>query len=423
MSDGDGGAGLGTESPRAADPAGAIPGLPAPAPHRRDAPDGRVRRAETDGAAPAQAVARQTGDTIVVVLSGTWEMERPTPRFDRLVEGRSGSEAVHAVEFDAAELGAWDSNLLTFLLQGLNYCEAEGLEFRDDGLPKDIARLLELARAVPERHLGSKEAKPSFAARMGIRSLSAWDSLLSFVAFTGEVTLSFVRLFSRRARLRWRDFWVVVQSNSSGALPLVTLISFLVGLIIAFLGAVVLRRFGAGYYVSYLVGYGMLREMAALMTGIIMAGRTGAAFAAELGSMKITEEIDAYETLGISPIDHLVLPRVLGLGLMMPLLTIYAMCVGILGGLVVAVTMLDLTVTQFMGGLLTPVTISDGLLGVFKGGVFGLIIGIAGCMRGMQTGSDAGAVGQAATSAVVTGITLIIVANAVIDWLAALLGV
>jgi hypothetical protein len=117
---------------------------------------------------------------------------------------------------------------------------------------------------------------------------------------------------ARWQAMRWRDFWVVVQSNSSGALPIVTLIAFLVGMIISFLGAVVLRRFGAGYYVSYLVGYGMLREMAALMTGIIMAGRTGAAFAAELGSMKITEEIDAFRTLGISPVDHLVLPRVLG---------------------------------------------------------------------------------------------------------------
>jgi phospholipid/cholesterol/gamma-HCH transport system permease protein len=422
MSEGDG-VGLGDGARRAGDPAGAVVGVRAPAPHRRDAPDRRVRWAETDGAAPAQVVARQSGDTIVVAVSGTWELERPTPRFARLVEGRSGSAAVRAVEFDAAELGAWDTSLLTFLQQGLKYCEAEAVEFRGDGLPEEIARLLELARAVPEQHTGAKQAKPSLAARIGIRSLSAWDALHAFIAFTGEVTLSFFRLLSRRARLRWRDFWVVVQSNSSGALPLVTLISFLVGLIIAFLGAVVLRRFGAGYYVSYLVGYGMLREMAALMTGIIMAGRTGAAFAAELGSMKITEEIDAYETLGISPVDHLVLPRVLGLGLMMPLLTVYAMFVGILGGLVVAVALLDLTVTQFMGGLLTPVTISDGLLGVFKGTVFGLIIGIAGCMRGMQTGSDAGAVGRAATSAVVTGITLIIVANAVIDWLAVLLGI
>ncbi len=243
------------------------------------------------------------------------------------------------------------------------------------------------------------------------------------MAFTGEVADSLVRLLRFRARMRWRDFWVVVQSNSSGALPIVTLISFMVGLIIAFLGAVVLRRLGAGYYVSYLVGYGMLREMAALMTGIIMAGRTGAAFAAELGSMKITEEIDALRTLGVSPIDHLVLPRILGIFVMMPLLTIYAVFIGILGGLLVAVTMLDLSATQFLGGLLTPLTLSDGLLGIFKGTVFGLIIGIAGCMRGMQTDSDASAVGRAATSAVVTGITWIIVATAVIDWLAALLGV
>jgi phospholipid/cholesterol/gamma-HCH transport system permease protein len=215
----------------------------------------------------------------------------------------------------------------------------------------------------------------------------------------------------------------VVQSNSSGALPIVTLIAFLVGVIIAFLGAVVLRRFGAGYYVSYLVGFGMLREMAALMTGIIMAGRTGAAFAAELGSMKISEEIDAFRTLGVSPIDHLVLPRMLGLFAMMPLLTVYAAFVGITGGLIVSVSLLDLSPTQFVGGLLTVVTLSDGLLGLFKGTVFGLLIGLAGCMKGMQTGTDAGAVGRAATSAVVLGITLIIAANAVIDWLAALLEV
>jgi phospholipid/cholesterol/gamma-HCH transport system permease protein len=419
MSESERGIGLRSEPRSAGDPSDARSGFLAP----ESSATGHVHLGETQRTAPAQVVVSQRGGTLVFALVGTWELERPTPRFDRLVEERPRREAVRALEFDAAELGEWDSSLLTFLVQGLNYCEAHDLAFRDDGLPEGIARLLELARAVPERHLGSEDVNPSFAARVGMRSVNAWDATLAFVAFTGEVTQGFARLLSRRARLRWRDFWVVVQSNGSGALPLVTLISFLVGLIIAFLGAVVLRRFGAGYYVSYLVGYGMMREMAALMTGIIMAGRTGAAFAAELGSMKITEEIDAYETLGLSPVDHLVLPRVLGLGVMMPLLTIYAMFVGIGGGLVVAVTMLDLSVAQFMGGLLAPVTIADGLLGVFKGSVFGLIIGIAGCMRGMQTGSDAGAVGRAATSAVVTGITLIIVANAVIDWLAALIGV
>ena len=370
-----------------------------------------------------QVAIRQDGSALLATLSGDWELERQAPRFDRLVEDRPGGPAFSSVGFDATELGSWDSSLLTFLLQGMSYCEDEGLEFRAEGLPEEIAGLLELARAVPEQEVGPREPKASWVASLGTKGLASLDGLVASVTFAGEVGRSLARLLSFRARMRWRDFWVVVQQNSSGALPIVTLISFLVGLIIAFLGAVVLRRFGAGYYVSYLVGYGMLREMAALMTGIIIAGRTGAAFAAELGSMKITEEIDAYETLGISPVDQLVLPRVLGLFVTMPLLTIYSMFVGILGGLVVAVSLIDLSVIQFLGGLLTPVTLADGVLGVFKGTVFGVIIGVTGTMRGMQTGSDAGAVGRAATSAVVTGITLIIMANAVIDWVTAILGV
>jgi phospholipid/cholesterol/gamma-HCH transport system permease protein len=370
-----------------------------------------------------QVAIHQDGPALLATLSGDWELERQAPRFEQLVEDLPGGPAVSSVAFDATELGTWDSSLLTFLLQGMSYCEDEGLEFRAEGLPDDIAGLLELARAVPEQEVAPREPKASWVASLGTKGLASFDGLVASLTFAGEVGRSLARLLSLRTRMRWRDFWVVVQQNSSGALPIVTLISFLVGLIIAFLGAVVLRRFGAGYYVSYLVGFGMLREMGALMTGIIIAGRTGAAFAAELGSMKISEEIDALETLGLSPVDHLVLPRVLGLFVTMPLLTIYAMAVGIAGGLLVAVTLLDLTAVQFLTGLLMPVTLSDAMLGIFKGTVFGLIIGVTGCLRGMQTGSDAGAVGRAATSAVVTGITAIIMANAVIDWLATLLGV
>ncbi len=366
---------------------------------------------------------RQTDHTLVAGLAGDWELEQPPPRFDRLIEDRPDAEAVQVVRFDATELGTWDSSLLTFLLQTVTYCEAHNLAFEAESLPEDIANLLELAQAVPEQEIAPAEENVSLVAQLGQKGLSAFGSFMASVAFMGEVAAGFVGLLLFRVRMRWRDFWVVVQSNSSGALIIVTLISFLVGLIISFLGAVVLRPFGAGYYVSYLVGYGMLREMGALMTGIIIAGRTGAAFAAEIGSMKITEEIDALKTLGLSPVEHLVLPRVLGLFLMMPLLTIYANFVGITGGLIVSVSLLELSAAQFIGGLLTPVTLSDGLLGVFKGSVFGLIIGLSGCLRGLQTGNDAGAVGRAATSAVVTGITLIIMANAVIDWLAVLLNV
>jgi phospholipid/cholesterol/gamma-HCH transport system permease protein len=374
------------------------------------------------GTDAGDAVVRQNGGGLVVALHGDWSLHDRPRRFEFPIAEDAGV-GFSEVRFDSERLGSWDSGLLTYLMQVSDACEARDLQLDTSGLPAGVARLMELARAVPESVDEPRQPPASIPARIGRRGMDAGVGLLASITFAGEVGRSFARLVTLRARVRWRAFWVVLQSNSAGALPIVTLISFLVGLIIAFLGAVVLRRFGAGYYVSYLVGYGMLREMAALMTGIIMAGRTGAAFAAELGSMKITEEIDAYETLGISPVDHLVLPRVLGLLVAMPFLTIYAMFVGIAGGLVVAVTMLDLSVTQFMGGLLAPVTLSDGLLGVFKGTVFGLIIGVVGCMRGLQTGSDAGAVGRAATSAVVTGITLIIVANAVIDWLATLLGV
>jgi phospholipid/cholesterol/gamma-HCH transport system permease protein len=380
----------------------------------------------TTEAAAALAEIRREDDSLVAVLSGDWNFQRPAPRFAPLMESAlsadpPGARTVRVVNVDASALGTWDSSLLIFLRQGQEYCESHQIEFGTGGVPERISGLLALARVVPERVTDRDEPRLSPVARFGLAGIALWDGSHEAVTFTGEVIQRGAQLLRGRVRMRWREFWVVVQSNGSGALPIVTLIALLVGVIVAFLGVVVLKRFGAGYYVSYLVGYGMLREMGALMTGIIMAGRTGAGFAAELGSMKITEEIDALSTLGISPVDHLVLPRVLGLFVMMPLLVVYADLVGIVGGMGVSLAMLDLTPTQFVHGLLTAVELSDTLLGVFKATIYGVIVGMAGCMKGLQTGSDAGAVGRSATSAVVLGITLIILANAVVDWLAALL--
>jgi phospholipid/cholesterol/gamma-HCH transport system permease protein len=369
----------------------------------------------------SSAAIRRQDDTVVVVVAGDWSLERDVPRFESLLEAAPSHAHAGVVAFDADDLGTWDSSLLIFVRQAQEFCEAHTLRFDPAHLPDRVKRVLDLARVVPDRVADADVPDVSRIARLGLAGVSAWDGFTAGVAFTGAVATSFANLLRGRVRMRWREFWVVVQSSSSGALPIVTLIALLVGVIVAFLGVVVLKRFGAGYYVSYLSGYGMLREMGALMTGIIIAGRTGAGFAAELGSMKITEEIDAYSTLGISPVDHLVLPRVLGLFVMMPLLVIYADFVGIAAGMVVASALLDLTPTQFVTGLLTAVTISDALLGVFKAVVFGAIIGVAGCMKGLHTGDDAGAVGRSATSAVVLGITLVILANAIIDWLAALL--
>ena len=369
-----------------------------------------------------QVDTRYTDGTLVVQPTGDWTLDSPLPEVRDTVAD-AAPESVRAVAFDTSELEDWDSSLVTFLFETAEYGRAHDLDVHTDTLPSSLARLVSLSQAVPEEETEGEPEASSVLAQLGRWGLEVYEETLNVVTFTGQTVQSVGALLTGRSQMRWRTFGVALQSSTTSALAIVTVISLLVGLIISFLGAVVLRRFGADYFVSYLVSYGMLREMGALMTAIIMTGRTGAAFAAELGSMKVGEEIDALETFGISPIDFLVTPRVLAVILALPLLTIYADVLGILGGMSVAVTMLDLSVTQFFTGLLEPVVLSDALVGLFKAVVYGGIIGLAGCMRGMQTGDDASAVGNATTSAVVTGIILIVLANAVIDWGAALLQV
>ena len=202
-----------------------------------------------------------------------------------------------------------------------------------------------------------------------------------------------------------------------------TLVSFLVGVILAFVSAIQLKQFGAQIYVANLVGVAMTREMGALMTAILMAGRTGAAFAAELGTMKVTQELDAFTTAGFSVLEFLVLPRVLALVLMMPLLCLYADFLGILGGAAIGVGMLDLSWRMYMEQTIHALRLDDTVGGVFKSAVYGLLIAFAGCLRGQQAGSSSAAVGKAATSAVVTGVVAIIVASGVFAFLFYVLGI
>jgi phospholipid/cholesterol/gamma-HCH transport system permease protein len=204
-----------------------------------------------------------------------------------------------------------------------------------------------------------------------------------------------------------------MQEAGAEALPIVSLISFLVGVILAFIGAIQLSQFGAQIYVANLVGLAMTREMGAMMTAIIMAGRTGAAFAAQLGTMTVNEEVDALRTAGISPVEFLVLPRLIALTMMMPVLALYADFVGIIGGAVVSIGLLDISVTQFYEQSSIALGPLDFVLGLIKAGVYGVMVALAGCYYGMRSGRSAAAVGNAVTSAVVMGILMIIVSSAI----------
>jgi phospholipid/cholesterol/gamma-HCH transport system permease protein len=264
---------------------------------------------------------------------------------------------------------------------------------------------------VPEKKGARQEAvETPFLDRVGNTAIGAGVSMGEMLKFLGEMTLTFIQLFRMRVRFRAVDLILLIQQCGAQALPIVTLISFLVGVILAFVGAVQLKQFGAQIYVADLVAIAMIREMGAMMTGIIMAGRTGAAFAAQLGTMKVTQEIDAFTTMGFSPLEFLVLPRVIALILMMPLLCIYSDFVGVLGGAAIGVGMLDLSWVTYLRETSNAISMTDVFGGVFKSSVYGVLIALSGCLRGIQCGNSSSAVGDAATSAVVTGIVAIVVA-------------
>ena len=281
-------------------------------------------------------------------------------------------------------------------------------------MPDGLRRLLELAEAVPEKKgTRSEEVNRHSFSESAKLTLGYGLSVGDFSEFLGELTVAFGKLVRGKARYRRLDLVEVIQECGANAVGIVTLISFLVGVILAFMGAVQLSQFGASIYVADLVCIGMTREMgrlAAIMTAIIMSGRTGAAFAAKLGTMKVTQEIDALTTMGISPMEFLVLPRVIALVLMMPLLCLYADFLGMIGGLFVGVGMLGLSAHSYMQETISTLTLTNLFGGLFKATFYGLLIAIAGCLRGFRCGNSSSAVGDAATQAVVMSIVMGVVA-------------
>lgn len=356
-------------------------------------------------------------------LSGDWCFQSGIPDIDLLLKQLLNTRP-EKLSFDCQNLGNWDSGLMIFLVNLINNCQQNNISVRQETLPTGIQTLLRLSFSVPERKGARREilGQPTLAkiGNVTIEMQRNWGDLLAFV---GELFFGFLNFLRGRARFRYSDLFFQIESAGPSALMIVTLISILVGMILAFVGAVQLRMFGAEIYIANLVGMGMAREMGAMMTAIVMAGRTGAAYAAQLGTMQVNEEIDALKTMGISPIEFLVFPRLLALCITMPLLCIYADFMGIIGGAIVSATMLDISFFQYfqqIQGFVPPIHF---IIGIVKAGVFGILVATAGCFRGLQCGRSASAVGFAATSAVVTSIVLIIVADAIITVICQIMGV
>jgi phospholipid/cholesterol/gamma-HCH transport system permease protein len=353
---------------------------------------------------------RSSDGSLIVHFTGPWHIGRDIPSATLLIHELDAG-APKRISFDTAGLTGWDSGLLAFLTQTSETCRTRGIVVDREGLPVGLRRLLELAEAVPEKKgTRSGAAKVSVFERIGNVTIGYGLSIGEFMSFLGELTLAFGKFLRGKARFRRVDLVEVIQDCGVNALGIVVMIAFLVGVILAFMGAVQLSQFGASIYVADLVGIGMVREMGAMMTAIIMSGRTGAAFAAKLGTMKVTQEIDALTTMGISPLEFLVLPRTLALVLMMPLLCVFADLAGILGGLFVGVGMLDLSAGTYMRETISTLTFINLFGGLFKATFYGLLIAIAGCLRGFQCGNSSSAVGDAATQAVVMSIVMVVAA-------------
>jgi len=263
----------------------------------------------------------------------------------------------------------------------------------------------------------------SFFEETGEKVLQIGDSFNLAFNFLGDITVSFYRLILGKSYFRWEDFYLLIKRCGVDTLLLVSLISLLVGMILAFVASIQLKMFGAQIYIADIVGIAMVRVLAAVMTGIIVSGRIGASFAAELGMMETNEEVDALKTLGVSPIEFLVLPRVLALVLMMPVLTIYADLMAIVGGFFISIWMFHLNPLEYLNHTQAAVHLSYVWIGLIHSFIFGVIIAMAGCLRGIECKRDAAGVGNATTSAVVTAITGIVIATAIITFICQVLGV
>jgi len=361
--------------------------------------------------------------TLLIKLSGDWHISAGLLSESEVAGQLASHPDLVRINFSVKEDLKWDSGLIAFLFKLIKECEQKKIQVAREGLPQEMQKLLVLALKVHENVALPSKAHQSFLAAIGEKVVRMDESLRRALDFLGDISVSGVRLISGKVYFRWDDFYLLVKRCGVDTLLLVSLISLLVGMILAFVASIQLKMFGAQIYIADIVGIAMVRVLSAVMTGVIVSGRIGASFAAELGMMQANEEIDALKTLGLSPVEFLVLPRVLALVLMMPILTVYADLMAILGGFLISIWMFHLNSLEYLNHTHIAVKLSYVWIGLVHSFVFGVIIAVAGCLRGIECKRNAAGVGNAATSAVVTAITGIVIATAIITFICQVLGV
>lgn len=359
---------------------------------------------------PAHVQATNEGDALVVRLGGEWRITAQRPRWEATVK----DEKPRRVRLMADGLGSWDSALALFLREVGIWARTENVPVETAGLPEGVTKLTALLAQKPAASVAPPEGARDLFSVVGLKTFALWGEIKDIARLVGECVYSIGRFFRGHAQFRWRDCLFEMQQCGAMALPIVGLISFLVGITLAYTGSIVVRQYGGDIWVADMVGLAVVREMGPMMAAIVLAGRTGAAYAATLGNMKANEEIDALTTLGVSPIDFLVMPRMVALFFMMPFLALYSDCVGLLGGMAIAaLPPLNIPPNLYWAETQTIVDLSDINSGLIKAATYGLLIGLAGCLRGLQADRSAVGVGVAATRAVVTAILLIIVSDSI----------
>ncbi|MBQ7177593.1 MAG: ABC transporter permease [Victivallales bacterium] len=370
--------------------------------------------ASTEGKAIYELRLLENGNA-TAIFSGQW---RRSPSVDLNI-----SAVVKSITVDVAELGEWDDTFVAQIYKLRQVCATSGIDLDYSALPEGARKLLELAISAPVREDDPKKSsKMGLLENIGRQSEDIAKATHTGLHFTGALTVALLRMMVGKARFSMRDLARELYKAGPGAFFIVSLIGFLEGVILAFIGSIPLKMFKAEVYVASFIGIGLLRLLGAVMSGSVMAGRSGAAYAAELGTMKVNEEIDALETMGISPIEYLVLPRFLGLTIMMPFIALISNTFGILGGMGVSVFYLDIPLVEFWTKLIETTRVCDLIIGVITSFVFGMLIAICGCLRGIRCGRDSEAVGLATTASMVSSIICMVIATFTITVVTVALG-